>query len=313
MSDLFNVSTAPHIRSSITTKNIMYDVIIALLPATIFGIYQFGLAALLVISVAIIAAVLSEYIYQRLMKLPITINDGSAIITGLLLALSLSSTMPLWMVALGSIFAIIIVKQLFGGLGQNFMNPALAARCFLLISFAGKMSSYISIDATSSATPLAMLRNNQTVDLWEMILGNTSGSIGETSIIALLIGALYLIYKKVISPKIPLAILFSFSIIILSSNFNIDYLFKQICGGGLIIGTFFMATDYVTSPITPHGKIVYGLIIGILAGVFRLYGNTPEGMSFAIIISNLLVPLIEKITIPKIKGSGGKLNEKKSN
>ncbi|MFQ8706176.1 MAG: RnfABCDGE type electron transport complex subunit D [Thomasclavelia sp.] len=307
MDNLFNVSTAPHIRSSITTKNIMYDVIIALLPATFFGIYQFGIDALLVIMIAIITAVLSEYLYQRLMKLPITINDGSAIITGLLLALSLSSSMPLWMVALGSIFAIIVVKQLFGGLGQNFMNPALAARCFLLISFAGKMNSFVSIDATSSATPLAMLRNNQSVNLLDMLIGNTSGTIGETSVIAILIGASYLIYKKVISPKIPLTILASFSIIIfISGNFNSNYLLTQLCGGGLMIGAFFMATDYVTSPITPNGKLVYGLIIGILAAVFRLYGSTPEGMSFAIIITNLLVPLIEKITIPNIKNNGGK-------
>ena len=256
---------------------------------------------------AIITAVLSEYLYQRLMKLPITIKDGSAAITGLLLALCLSSSLPLWMVALGSIFAVIIVKQLFGGLGQNFMNPALAARCFLLISFAGKMNSFVSIDASTSATPLAMIQNGQNVNLLKMFIGNTSGTIGETSVIALLLGAIYLIYRKVISPKIPLCILFSFSLIILiNNNFNSLFLLQQICGGGLMIGAFFMATDYVTSPITPTGKIIYGLVIGILAAVFRLYGNTPEGMSFAIIITNLLVPLIEKVTVPKIKGSGGK-------
>lgn len=307
MDNLFNVSTAPHIRSKTTTKNIMYDVILALLPATIFGIYQFGIDALLVIITAITVSGLSEYCYQRLMKLPITITDGSAIITGLLLALSLSSSMPLWMVGLGSIFAIIIVKQLFGGLGQNFMNPALAARCFLLISFAGKMNSFVAVDASSSATPLALLRDSQSVDLLNLLIGNTSGAIGETSIIALLIGGVYLIYKKVISPKIPITILLSFSLIILVSNsFNVDYLLKQICGGGLMLGALFMATDYVTSPITPNGKIIYGLIIGILAAVFRLFGSTPEGMSFAIIISNLLVPLIEKVTVPKIKGNGGK-------
>ena len=198
MDNLFHVSTAPHIRDSITTKNIMYDVILALIPATIFGIYQFGIDAFLVVSVAIITSLLSEYLYQRFMKLPITIYDGSAILTGLLLALCLSSSMPLWMVALGSVFAIIVVKQLFGGLGQNFMNPALAARCFLLISFAGKMNSFVNIDATSSATALALLRNGEDVNLFNMFMGNISGTIGETSTIALLIGALYLIYKKVI-------------------------------------------------------------------------------------------------------------------
>lgn len=307
MDNLFNVSTAPHIRSKTTTKNIMYDVILALLPATIFGIYQFGIDAFFVIATAITVSGLSEYLYQRAMKLPITITDSSAIITGLLLALSLSSSMPLWMVGLGSIFAIIVVKQLFGGLGQNFMNPALAARCFLLISFAGKMNSFVAVDASSSATPLALLRDGQSVDLLNLFIGNTSGAIGETSIIALLIGGVYLIYKKVISPKIPIAILLSFSLIILVSNsFNSEYLLKQICGGGLMLGTIFMATDYVTSPITPNGKIIYGLIVGILAAVFRLFGSTPEGMSFAIIISNLLVPLIEKVTVPKIKGNGGK-------
>lgn len=307
MDNLFNVSTAPHIRSQITTKNIMYNVILALLPATIFGVYHFGLDAFLVILVAIITAVLSEYLYQRFMKLPITILDGSAIITGLLLALCLSSSMPLWMVALGSIFAIIIVKQLYGGLGQNFMNPALAARCFLLISFAGKMNSFISVDATSSATPLAILRTGQSVNLFDLFTGNTSGTIGETSIIALLIGGAYLIYKKIISPKIPLTILGAFSLIILTTNhFDFHYLLSHICSGGLMIGAIFMATDYVTSPITPNGKIIYGLIIGILAAIFRLYGGTPEGMSFAIIITNLLVPLIEKVTVPKLKRNGGK-------
>ena len=190
MDNLFNVSTAPHIRSSITTKNIMYDVIISLLPATFFGIYQFGFNAF-----AIITAVLSEYLYQRLMKLPITIKDGSAAITGLLLALCLSSSLPLWMVALGSIFAVIIVKQLFGGLGQNFMNPALAARCFLLISFAGKMNSFVSIDASTSATPLAMIQNGQNVNLLKMFIGNTSGTIGETSVIALTL-TVYFYYNK---------------------------------------------------------------------------------------------------------------------
>lgn len=307
MDNLLNVSTAPHIRSSLTTKNIMYDVIIALMPATLFGIYQFGFNAFLVIAVAITASLLSEYLYQRLMKLPITITDGSAIVTGLLLALSLSSSLPLWMVALGSVFAIIVVKQLFGGLGQNFMNPALGARCFLLISFAGKMNSFVGIDAVSGATPLALLRDNQHVDLLNLFIGTTSGTIGETSVIALLIGAAYLLYKKVISPKIPLAILISFSlIIIIGGNPTFSYLLKQICSGGLIIGVFFMATDYVTCPITPNGRLIYGLMIGILAAIFRLYGSTPEGMSFAIIISNLLVPLIEKVTVPKIKGSGGK-------
>lgn len=307
MDNLFNVSTAPHIRSQITTKNIMYNVILALLPTTIFGVYQFGLDAFLVILVAIITAVLSEYLYQRFMKLPITIFDGSAIITGLLLALCLSSSMPLWMVALGSVFAIIIVKQLYGGLGQNFMNPALAARCFLLISFAGKMNSFVSIDATSSATPLAILRTGQSVNLFDLFIGNTSGTIGETSIIALLIGGTYLIYKKIISPKIPLTILSAFSLIILiANNFDLNYLLSHICSGGLMMGAIFMATDYVTSPITPNGKIIYGLIIGILAAVFRLYGGTPEGMSFAIIITNLLVPLIEKVTVPNLKRNGGK-------
>lgn len=306
MDNLFNVSTAPHIRSSITTKNIMFDVIIALLPATFLGIYQFGLDALLVILTAVLSAILSEYLFERWMKLPITIQDGSAGVTGLLLALCLSSSLPLWMVAIGSIFAIIVVKQLFGGLGQNFMNPALAARCFLLISFAGKMNSFVSVDATSSPTPLALLRSGQSVNLLDMFIGNTSGTIGETSVIALLLGAIYLIYKKVISPKISLTIIISFSIIILfNSSFDVDYLLKQICGGGFILGTFFMATDYVTSPITPLGKIIFGIVVGLLAAIFRLFGNSPEGMSFAIIIANLLVPLIEKVTVPKIQSKGG--------
>lgn len=324
-----NVSSAPHVRSAITTKSIMSDVCIALIPATFFGIYNFGYQALLILLTSIVTCVLSEYIYEKFMGLPITTYDMSAFLTGLLLGLNLPVTVPLWLPVIGGVFAIIIVKQLFGGLGKNFMNPALAARCFLLISFAGPMTNFavdkvdnisgaadylkyglVAVDGVSGATPLAALKAGESIDLLKMFLGVTGGTIGETSVIAILGGAIYLIAKKVISIRIPLTYIATFSVIVLvygmanGRGFDIDFLAAHLCGGGLMLGAFFMATDYVTSPITPAGKIIFGLILGVLTAVFRLYGGSAEGVSYAIICSNLLVPLIEKITIPTPFGRG---------
>ena len=330
MSKLFNVSASPHIRCEDTTNSIMADVAIALIPAGIFGVYNFGLNALLVILVSVVTCLLTEYFYERFMKKPITTSDCSALVTGLLLAYNLPSTVPLWIPIIGGIFAILVVKQVFGGLGQNFMNPALAARCFLLISFAGIMTSYsipadsskkglilngmasingyAMVDGVSGATPLAIIKSGESFDLVEMFLGTTAGCIGEVSVAAVLIGAVYMLFRRIISLRIPLTYIGTFAIFITIVNiargngFDADYIVGNLFGGGLMLGAFFMATDYVTSPITPNGKIVFGVLLGVLTGIFRVFGNSAEGVSFAIIICNMLVPLIEKATIPKFFG-----------
>ena len=293
------------------TQKIMALVVISLLPASIFGICNFGLHALVLILVTIASCVASEWIYEKIVHKKSTINDLSAVVTGLLLALNLPPTLPWWQAVLGGVFAIVIVKMLFGGLGQNFMNPALGARCFLLISFTGSMTSF-TYDGVTGATPLAALKAGESVDTMSMLLGTTAGTIGETSVIALLIGAIILILFGVIDLRIPGSYIITFAIFVLifgGHGFDMNYLVAQLCGGGLMLGAFFMATDYVTSPITPNGKILYGIVLGILTGIFRIYGTSAEGVSYAIIFSNLLVPLIERITIPRafgvVKEKGG--------
>ena len=310
MSGLLKVSSNPHIRSKVTTSSIMTAVVIALLPAAGFGIYNFGPRALAVMAVTIASTVLTELLFGWLWKKKSTISDMSAVVTGLLLALNLPVSIPLWMAALGGVFAILVVKLLFGGLGQNFMNPALAARCFLLTSFALFMNNFSSaklgFDSLTGATPLAQLRAGETVDLASLVIGRIPGTIGEVSVIALLIGAIYMVVRKVISPVIPLIYIGTvFVFTFLFGGFNLTYSLSEICAGGLIFGAFFMATDYVTSPLTPKGQIVYGLILGIVTGIFRLWGASPEGVSYAIIFSNLLVPLIERYTLPTAFGKGG--------
>ena len=309
MSDLFNVSTNPHVRSKDTTQTIMRDVLIALAPASIFGVYNFGLDALIRIVVGIAACMAFEALYEYLMHKKITVMDLSAAVTGLLIALNVPPTLNVGFEIIGCAFAIIIVKQLFGGLGQNFMNPALAARCFLLIAFTGPMTKFV-YDGVSGATPLAILKPGGeaegTVSLFDMFIGKTGGVIGETSVVCLLIGAVYLLARKVISLRIPLTYVATFAVLIFlfapGHQFDVTYLAEQICGGGLILGVFFMATDYVTSPITPAGKILFGVILGLLTFIFRMFGGSAEGVSYAIIFSNLLVPLIEMVTVPKSFG-----------
>lgn len=320
---MLNVSSSPHVRDNSSTKSIMRDVVIALLPATAVGIYNFRISALLVILTTCVTCVLAEYLWQKLMKQPITTNDFSALLTGLLLALNLPSTIPLWMCVIGGVFAIIIAKQLFGGLGQNFMNPALAGRCFLMLSFSIAMTSFtvkegssilygIAVDAQSSATPLMQVKEGTLPSLKAMFLGTTTGTIGETSVVALLIGAIYLLARKVIDWKIPVVYIVTFAVfdllyqtVVGGAPYPLVY---ELCGGGLILGAFFMATDYVTSPITPKGKIIYAVLIGLLTGLFRFCGESAEGVSFAIIIGNLCVPLIEKFTVPKAFGKEGREN-----
>ena len=322
MNKKLNVSASPHVRSKDTTSSIMRDVVIAMIPAAVVGIVNafvnmgtsVGINAILIIAVSIAASVLAEYVYEKGMKKPITIGDYSAVVTGLILALNMPPYIAPWIPALGCVFAIIIVKQLYGGLGQNFMNPALAGRCFLLISFAGPMTTFVSegskfaLDGMSGATPLAVLKTEglaamtSQYSLADMATGMIPGTIGETSAIALLIGAAYLLYKKVIDWKIPvtyIATVAVFSLIFGSEGmFNFEYMMAMVLGGGLIFGAFFMATDYVTSPITPKGQIVFGICLGLLTGIFRIFGGSAEGVSYAIIFCNLLVPLIEKFTMP---------------
>lgn len=312
---ILNVSSNPHVRSGVSTSNIMLAVIIALLPATGFGIYNFGAKVLILIFSTIAACILTEYLFEVIVHKKVTIDDYSAIVTGLLLSLCLPPEAPWWIGVIGGVFAILVVKQLFGGLGQNFMNPALGARCFLLLSFAGIMTNYSSeffdkggVDAISSATPLQVIRDGGDVNLLDMIIGNTKGTIGETSLIALIIGAIFLIVLGIINLRIPGMYILSFFIIMWlcsGHGFDIQYLCAQLAGGGLILGAFFMATDYVTRPITKKGQYVYGIVLGVLTALFRIYGASAESVSFAIIIGNLLVPIIEKFTQPKAFGRGG--------
>lgn len=337
---MYNVSVAPHLRSQNTTKAIMGDVAIALIPILGFGIYHFGMPALFVTLLCVISSVVFELLFDLITKRPITIFDNSALVTGLILAVNLPASVPWYVPVLGSAFAIIIVKMLFGGLGQNFMNPALAARCFLLISFAGKMSDFAmykvysatpselfkddkikdcltmlagkdlsTVDAVAGATPLAQLGDGKELDLASLFLGMHGGTIGEVSALAILIGAAYLLIKKVISPRIPFTYIIStigfIAVIrlIQGDAVTVNYLLAQVLSGGLLVGAFFMATDYVTSPITPRGQIIYGILLGFATAMFRVVGTSAECVSYAIIICNLLVPMIEKISMPKPFGS----------
>ncbi|MDD2972200.1 MAG: RnfABCDGE type electron transport complex subunit D [Lachnospiraceae bacterium] len=307
MSNLMKVSSNPHIRSKVTTSSIMSAVVIALLPATCFGIYNFGLHALLLILVTVASTVLSELIYEKAMKQKVTIKDLSAVVTGLLLALNLPPKAPLWIGVIGGAFAIIVVKMLFGGLGQNFMNPALGARCFLLISFTSIMTNF-DCDAYTGATPLASIKMGESVNVLNMVIGKTAGTIGETSVIAIIIGACFLIMVGAIDLRVPGSYIVTFVVfLILFSGHGLDgsYISAELSGGGLMLGAFFMATDYVTRPITKNGQYLFGILLGILTGIFRIFGASAEGVSYAIIIGNLLVPLIEKITYPKAFGKGG--------
>ena len=311
MSDLFQVSSSPHVRSKVSTDKIMLLVVIALMPSTLFGIYNFGFRAAILIIATILSCVVSEFIFDLIVHKENTIKDFSAVVTGLLLALNLPAGLPIWEAILGGVFAIIIVKCLFGGLGQNFMNPALGARCFLLIAFAADMTNFNvtrnGVDVYSGATPLALIRSEglSSVNVKDMLYGFTAGTIGETSVIAILIGAIILILTGVIDLKIPGSYIVTFAIFMFifgAERFDINYVTAQLCGGGLMLGAFFMATDYVTSPITPRGKILFGICCGLLTGIFRCFGANAEGVSFSIILSNILVPIIEKITVPRAFG-----------
>lgn len=273
MSDMLHVSSNPHVRSKVTTSSIMLAVVLALLPAAGFGIYNFGLHALLLICVTVASTVATEFVYEKLLKKEVTIGDFSAVVTGLLLALNLPPMAPWWIGMIGGIFAILVVKMLFGGLGQNFMNPALGARCFLLISFTSIMTNF-DCDAYTGATPLAQLKSGVTPDVFSMVIGKTGGTIGETSMIAIVIGACFLILLGIIDLRIPGSYIVSFVVFLcLFGGHGIDpaYLSAHLAGGGLMLGAFFMATDYVTRPITKKGQYLFGIFLGILTGIFRVF------------------------------------------
>lgn len=309
-------STSPHIKGGADTSRIMLDVIIALLPATAAAVYFFKLQAALLILACVLACVGSEYIWNLLLKKENTVKDLSAVVTGLLLAFNLSPCVPLWVAAFGGVFAIIIAKQMFGGLGHNFINPALAARAFLMASWPVPMTTWRTpgVDGISSATPLALIKPGteavgQLPGLLDLFTGNIGGCIGETSALALLLGAAYLLLRGVITLEIPVAFIGTVGIITWifggEGLFAGDFLY-HILAGGLMLGAFFMATDYTTSPVTVQGRIVMGIGCGLLTAVIRLYGGYPEGVSYSILLMNLTVPLIDRYIVPISFGGAGK-------
>ena len=294
------VSSNPHIRSGATTQLLMFTVILALMPAFGYGVYNFGIRALFVVLVCVVSAVLSELVFALITKKKIRVGDLSAVVTGLLLAMNLPVSIPFWQAALGSAFAIIVVKELFGGLGKNFMNPALAGRCFLIISFPVAMTNFTT-DTYTGATPLALLKSGESIDIRAMVFGNIPGTIGETSMVMILIGACILLLFGVIDLWIPGSYILSFVIFLIifgGHGFDPAFISAHLAGGGLMLGAFFMATDYVTRPVSKKGQAVFGIFLGIMTGIFRIFGPSAEGVSYAIILGNCIVPLIDKFTVP---------------
>lgn len=324
---MFNVSSSPHIKTKVTTQRIMICVLIALLPSAIYGIHnntslfglQYGIRTLILLIYTMVVCVVAEFLFCKITKRENSVKDCSALVTGLILAMNLPCTMPYWQVLIGAVFAIVVVKMIFGGLGQNFMNPALGGRAFLAISFAASMTKFFPddvsvVDATTSATPLTELKGMMTsgtwgatdpsTSLWDLFIGHHAGTIGETSILFLLIGAAFLVVMKIIDLRIPLTYIVVFSIVIMLLYGSTDPALcaREVMSGGLVFGAFFMATDYSTSPITKTGRYIFGALLGIITALFRVFGANAEGVSFAIILCNLLVPLIEKWTVPKAFG-----------
>lgn len=293
------VSTSPHIRSGVTTRGIMLDVIIALIPAMITAIVVFGWQAALLLAVCVGGCIVSEWGYEKLVGRPVTVNDFSAVVTGVLLALNLPANLPIWQALLGCVIAIIVVKQLFGGLGFNFANPAITARIVLLICFSIPMTNWV-IDGVSTATPLGMMASGAELpSMTNMLLGNHGGSMGETGTLALLAGGIYLIVRRVISWHTPVCFVGTVFLFTLLLGENAVY---HVLSGGLMIGAFFMATDYVTTPYTSWGRVIFGVGCGLITVLIRVWGNYPEGVSFAILLMNILSPYITKATSPKPLG-----------
>ncbi len=318
------VSASPHIHSPETTTGVMGDVIISLLPALVMAVVWFGSRALVLTAVCIGTAVLAEWLSRRVMKRPNTLGDLSAVVTGLILALNLPASLPLWMAAIGSVVAIVVVKQMFGGIGQNFVNPAMTARIILMVSFPTAMARWTaplvsawSADAVTTATPMASLAASSgghlsadLPSLWRMLVGYHGGSMGEVCALALLVGGVYLIIRRVISPIIPAAYIGTVAVWMLAAGRgDLRFVAYELLGGGLLLGAFFMATDYATSPITAKGKWIFGIGCGVITSVIRLYGSLPEGVSFSIILMNILVPHIERLTLPRAFGAEKKKKE----
>ena len=305
MENKLHVSLSPHTSSSNSTQRTMLDVIIALVPVSIAAVILFGIPALLVIAVCVVSAVAGEAVFNIAVKKEQTIGDLSAVVTGLILALNLPANVPLWQAAVGSVFAIVIVKGIFGGLGKNIVNPAIAARVFMLIAFGSmtKVAFPTGLDSVSGATPLADLANDKAVNLLDLFLGKCGGALGETCTVALLIGGIYLLVRKVISWHIPVAFigttfLFTFAV----EGWNLETTLAWVLSGGLVLGAFFMATDYVTSPTTAKGKLIFGIGAGVITVLIRFWGGYPEGVSFAILLMNIVNPYIDSLTPRKIFG-----------
>jgi electron transport complex protein RnfD len=312
------VTSTPHIRANYTVDLIMKMVLVALLPAAVMGIFFFGLRALLVMALSVASCVGFEALFQRMTGKRITVSDCSAAVTGLLLAFNLPVSSPFWMPIVGSFVAIIIAKQLFGGLGQNFMNPALAGRAFLVAAYAPEMTSAFtqpvnnpfSFDLVASATPLALIKSGEFIpaqgDYVAALFGNMGGTIGETCAVALILGGVFLIVTKIITWHVPVTFIgtvFIFTFIFQPSGFFGGYPVYHILAGGLMLGAFFMATDYSSSPVTPLGKIIMGVGCGLITGLIRVYGGYPEGVSYSILLMNLCVPLIERVAKPRVYGT----------
>lgn len=326
MTNKLTVSPSPHVKSSETTSGIMLDVIIALMPAVVMSVVYFGTRALVLTLVCVFSSVLLEFISRKVMKRPNTVSDLSAAVTGIILAMNLPATLPLWMAVIGCVIAIVVVKQMFGGIGQNFVNPAMTARIILMTSFPTAMAKWVapftnawSADAVTSATPMAQLATvsggdvsavNSLPSLTQMLIGNHGGSMGEVCSIALIAGGIYLILRKVISPVIPLTFIGTVAVFtFIAGGFSLEFTAYELLGGGLMLGAFFMATDYTTSPINFKGKIIFGIGCGLITSVIRIFGSLPEGVSFSIILMNILVPHIENFTVSKPFGS---VKEKKN-
>ena len=307
------VSSAPHITGKDTTASLMRDLIIAMVPAMAASVYFFGIQALILTAVSTLACVAFEFLYQKMLKKPVTISDLSAAVTGILIAFNCPPSLPLWTVVIGAFFAIIIVKQLFGGLGYNFANPAIVARIILGLGYTGLMTSWtfpatVSGDAVASATPLAVYAAGGTVNYLDMFVGSTGGVLGETSALALLLGFVYLVVRKVISPTIPVT--YVATVAVLAVVLGVDPV-VYVLGGGLLLGAIFMATDYVTSPYTEKGKIIFGIGLGVITVIIRRFGSMTEGVSYAILLMNLVVPYINKATRQKPLGAPKAVKEAK--
>ena len=317
LNDMLLVSQAPHLRTNKSVNKIMLDVIIAMTPAIIGSVYFYGLDALKLILITVASCLIFEAGAQKVFKKPIRISDLSAVVTGILLAFNLPANAPWWIAVFGAAFAIIIVKEFFGGLGSNFMNPALAARAALVASWPAIMSTYVNPDGITSATPLALLKSGSTAlpSINRMLIGDIGGSLGETSAILLLIGALYLLIRGIIDWKIPVLFIGSTCVMLLLLGIDPSLMIYHVLGGGLILGAFFMATDYASSPITPYGKVIFAVGAGVLTALIRVKGGMPEGVSYSILLMNVATPVIERITKPKVFGvikqpKGGEVNER---